>query len=55
MTSVIEDHTHNYGKIKGIQQHTFSLRSIQQIRACRYVALHAVGTQRPWDSGRRVP
>ena len=28
MTSVIEDHTHNYSNIKGIQQHTYSLRSI---------------------------
>lgn len=27
MTSVIEDHTHNYSNIKGIRQHTYSLRS----------------------------
>lgn len=28
MTSMIEDHTHNYGNIKGILLHMFSLGSI---------------------------
>lgn len=45
MTSVIEDHTHNCGNIKGILQHMFSLGSTANQRLDVYDTAHHENTE----------
>lgn len=51
---MIEDHTHNYSNIKGIQQHTYSLRSIAN-RSLNVCDITHHGARRPTTGARREP
>lgn len=55
MTSVIEDHTHNYGNIKGILEHIFRLGSTANQSLNVNNTISHKNTENPKDSQSAFP